>query len=183
MDYNKIKCYKEEIDGFNCRLYLKKEGLRPLIVIGLNPSTADETRSDATMRKIMGFIEKWDERTSHHFDSFIMLNLYPLIETSPTGLNLNHKLNTLLHERNMETIIMFLDKYPGAEVLLCYGDSIESVKWLKICRDEVLKLLACYKDISLITLGNLTNLKNPRHPCRLSYSTDPMPFHNPFKEG
>ena len=83
MNYNNIICKKEEIDGLSCRLFLKKEGERPLIIIGLNPSTADEHSPDATMRKIMKFIEKWDERTSYHFDSFIMLNLYPLIETSP----------------------------------------------------------------------------------------------------
>ena len=142
MDYNYIKCCKEVIDALNCRLYLKKEGERPLIVIGLNPSKADETKSDATIRKIMGFIEKWDERTSYHFDSFIMLNLYPIIETSPSLLNANHKFNSLLHVRNMEIISKFLYKYPAAEILLCYGDSIESVKWLKSCRDEILKLLA-----------------------------------------
>ena len=64
---------------------------------------------------------------------------------------------------------MFLDKYSGAEVLLCYGDSIESVKWLKSCRGEILKLLAQYKDISLFTVGELTKMKNPRHPCRLHF--------------
>ena len=64
---------------------------------------------------------------------------------------------------------MFLDKYSGAEVLLCYGDSIESMKWLKSCRDDILKLLAQYKDISLFTVGELTKMKNPRHPCRLHF--------------
>ena len=152
------------------------------MVIGLNPSIADDSTSDATMRKIMKFIEKWDERTSYHFDSFIMLNLYPLIETSPDLLKVNHKFNPLLHARNIEIITMFLDKYANTEVLLCYGDSIESVKWLKNCRDEVLELLAKYKDISLITFGELTRMNNPRHPCRLSYSIDPKPFPNPFVE-
>ncbi|MBD5196873.1 MAG: DUF1643 domain-containing protein [Bacteroidales bacterium] len=182
MDYNNVTCKKEEIDGHWCRLFLKKEGDRPLIIIGLNPSKADRISPDATMRKIMKFIEKWDERTSHHFDSFIMLNLYPLIETSPALLNANHKFNSLLHIRNMEIISMFLEKYSGAEVLLCYGDSIESVKWLKSCRDEILKLLAQHNDISLYTVGKLTKMKNPRHPCRLAYSTNPELYHNPFKE-
>ncbi|MDE5555298.1 MAG: DUF1643 domain-containing protein [Muribaculaceae bacterium] len=180
MDYTNIKCCKEEIDGLICRLFLKKEGEKPLILIGLNPSTADETTSDATMRKILGFIEKWDERTTHHFDSFIMLNLYPLIETSPAVLNARHEFNPLLHSRNLAIITMFLEKYSRAEVLLCYGDSIETVKWLKGCRDEILKLLAHYKDITVFTLGKMTNMKNPRHPCRLSYSTNPEPFSNPF---
>ena len=181
MDYNNIKCCKEKIDGYNCRLYLKKEGERPLIVIGLNPSKADETKADATMRKIMGFIGKWNERTNYHFDSFIMLNLYPLIETSPADLNARHKFNSILHSRNIETITMFLDKYSDASILLCYGDSIESVKWLADCRNDVLKLLAKYKGVSLLSFGSLTKMNNPRHPCRLAYSIDPEYFHNPFK--
>ena len=64
---------------------------------------------------------------------------------------------------------MFLDKYSGAEVLLCYGDSIESVKWLKSCRGEILKLLAQYKDISFFPVGELTKMKDPLHPCRLHF--------------
>ena len=182
MEYKNIKCLAEEVDGFKCRFYLKKDGENPLIIIGLNPSTADETTPDATIRKIMGFINQWNERSSYNFDGFIMLNLYPLRETSPQRLNAKYRFNIVLHERNMETISLILDTHPNASLLLCYGDSIESVAWLKECRDELLKLLVKYEDISLFTLGDMTVRKNPRHPCRLAYSTDLHPYHNPFKD-
>ena len=182
MEYKDVKCLAEVVNGFNCRFYLKKEGNRPLIVIGLNPSTADETNSDATMRKIIGFINNWNERSSYNFDGFIMLNLYPLRETSPEVLNQNHEFNPALHARNMEVISMILDNHTNAEILLCYGDSIESVKWLKDCRDDILKLIARHEGCSLFTLGDLTNMKNPRHPCRLAYTTDLKRYSNPFKD-
>lgn len=182
MEYKDVKCLAEVVNGSNCRFFLKKEGDRPLIVIGLNPSTADKTNSDATMRKIIGFINNWNERSSFNFDGFIMLNLYPLRETSPEVLNKRHKFNPVLHARNMEVISMILASHPNAEILLCYGDSIESVRWLKDCRDDILKLIARQEGCSLFTLGDLTNMKNPRHPCRLPYTTDLKRYSNPFKD-
>lgn len=181
MEYKDIKCLAEDINSMKCRFYLKKEGNRPLIVVGLNPSTADETTPDATMRKIIGFINNWNDRFSYNFDGFIMLNLYPLRETSPVVLNRTHEFNPVLHARNMEVISMILETHPHAEILLCYGDSIETVRWLKDCRDEILELIANYEGCSLFTLGGLTNMKNPCHPCRLAYSTNLEPFDNPFR--
>ena len=180
MEYKDVECLAENLNGFKCRFYLKKDGENPLIVIGLNPSTADETTPDATMRKVIGFINKWNERSSYNFDSFIMLNLYPLRETSPDVLNQTHEFNAILHERNMEIISDTLNQHPNAKILLCYGDSIESVRWLKYCRDEILKLMVRHEGCSLFSLGNLTNMKNPRHPSRLAYSIDMQPYLNPF---
>lgn len=180
MEYKDVKCLAEDVNGLKCRFYLKKEGDRPLIVIGLNPSTADETSPDATMRKIIGFINKWNDRSSYNFDGFIMLNLYPLRETSPKVLNQTHQFNPTLHERNMEIISDTLKHHPNAKILLCYGDSIESVKWLKDCRDDLLKLMVKHESCSLFSLGDLTNMKNPRHPSRLAYSIDMQPYLNPF---
>lgn len=179
MDYSGIQCVAENIDGLKCRFLLQKEGNNPLIVIGLNPSTADESTPDATMRKIIGFIKEWNERNLRDYDSFIMLNLYPLRETSPAELN-KHHFNENLHARNLEIISYTLDEYSTSDILMCYGDAIEMVPWLKYCRDEILKILAKYSQHRLLCLGKLTQKGNPRHPCRLSYKTDLTGFDNPF---
>ena len=182
MDYNNIKCIARKIEGCNCRLLLGKGGYKPLVVIGLNPSTADENIPDVTMRKIMGFISTWNKSGDKDYDSFIMLNLYPQRETSPMELNKKSPtINENIHNRNMEMISNTLVSYPKADVLLCYGDSIEIIPWMKKCRDEVLKLLAQYSEVSLYCLGKLTIRKNPRHPCRLGYNTKLSSFHNPFR--
>lgn len=181
MDYTEIECINENIEGYECRLLLRKEGSNPLIVIGLNPSTADESTPDATMRKIMGFISTWNKSGIRDYDSFIMLNLYPQRETSPLELNKKSPaINEIIHSRNMEMISTLLVNYPKVDLLLCYGDSIEIIPWMKKCRDEILKLLAQYPKVSLHCLGGLTSKKNPRHPCRLAYKTKLNQFQNPF---
>lgn len=181
MDYTEIECINEKIEGYECRLLLRKEGHNPLIVIGLNPSTADESTPDATMRKIMGFISTWNKSGIRDYDSFIMLNLYPQRETSPRELNKKSPdINEIIHCRNVEMISSVLSNYPKADLLLCYGDSIEIIPWMKKCRDAVLKLLTQYPEVSLHCLGCLTSKKNPRHPCRLAYKTELMPFLNSF---
>lgn len=181
MDYTNVKCIKENIEGHDCRLLLRKEGSDPLIVIGLNPSTADENSPDATMRKIMGFISTWNKSGVPKHDSFIMLNIYPQIEKSPRELNKKSPaMNEIIHNRNIEMISTILDNYPKSNIMLCYGDSIDIIPWMKNCRDEVLKLLTHYPEVSLYSLGGLTIRKNPRHPCRLAFKTELIPFHNPF---
>lgn len=51
------------------RFVLEQPGEKMLLVVGLNPSTADETHPDLTMHKVMGFAE------GGGYDGFAMLNL------------------------------------------------------------------------------------------------------------
>lgn len=51
-----------------------------LVVIGLNPSTADETKDDPTIRRCVGFAKSWG------FNSLFMLNLFALRSTDPNAL-------------------------------------------------------------------------------------------------
>ncbi len=63
MKYNITKMVGDEC----VRYSLTNKGVNPLIVIGINPSTADKDKPDATMRRVMGFAERYG------FDSFVML--------------------------------------------------------------------------------------------------------------
>ena len=62
-----IKIYSNGPDN-KSRFTLGTTGKNPLCVIGLNPSTADETTPDLTIKKVMIFAEQ------SGFDSFIMFN-------------------------------------------------------------------------------------------------------------
>lgn len=55
----------------------KEKALNPLIIIALNPSTADEKLPDDTMKRVVPYME------INGFDGFVMLNLYPLRSTNP----------------------------------------------------------------------------------------------------
>ncbi len=56
------------------------KGLPTVMFIGLNPSTADETVDDPTIRRCIGFAINWG------YGSLIMTNLFGLRSTDPRGL-------------------------------------------------------------------------------------------------
>lgn len=51
-----------------------------LMVIGLNPSTADETRDDPTIRRCVGFAKAWG------YDALCMTNLFAWRDTKPANM-------------------------------------------------------------------------------------------------
>ena len=53
---------------------------RYLMVIGLNPSTADETQDDPTIRRCVGFAERWG------FGALCMTNLFAWRDTLPENM-------------------------------------------------------------------------------------------------
>lgn len=55
-------------------------GLGTLNVIGLNPSTADETQDDPTIRRCIGYAKRW------RFGRLVMTNLFALRSTYPAAL-------------------------------------------------------------------------------------------------
>lgn len=52
-------------------------GRPPMVVIGLNPSTADETADDPTIRRCVGFARSWA------CGGLVMLNLFAVRATDP----------------------------------------------------------------------------------------------------
>jgi hypothetical protein len=56
------------------------DAFAPVVFIGLNPSSADETVDDATIRRCVGFAKAWG------YGGLVMLNLFALRSTDPARL-------------------------------------------------------------------------------------------------
>ena len=141
-------------DG-NVRFALGKSGKKPLVIIGVNPSTADAYESDPTITKVEKLASAWD------YDGFLMLNLYPVRESNPK--NLVGEFDVGLASINSEIVGMLLKEQKPPVIWAAWGNAINLNKEFVVCLKD---LAAALKDQNPIWLqcGNLTDEMNPRHP-------------------
>ena len=147
-------------DNDTVRYVLRKDGDRPLIVVGLNPSTANEAKADATMTRVMGLAER------NGFDGFVMLNLYPQRTTNPAGLD--REMNDSLHQENLRQIKEALKDINEPTVLLAFGNNIGLRPYLRTCLRDIVATIAD-RQPRYVQIGTPTNWGNPRHPSRAGY--------------
>ena len=152
MEYRHISMIGDD----KVRYVLKKAGSHPLFVLGVNPSTADEVKSDRTITRVCGFADRLG------FDSFVMLNVYPL--RTPKIEELPAEVDFSLHKQNISHIVEEISKIENPSILVAYGNSISKKKYLRLCLKDILKELTQLKGAKFIQLGDLTNEGNPRHP-------------------
>ena len=143
------------------RYILGKNGERKIIVIGLNPSTATQEKSDTTVAKVH------QTAVNFGFDGFVMANLYPLRSTCPDNLPDKAKCNAL--KRNIEALIECAETEENPLFWAAWGVHIAIRRYLfdslHGLNKEIQKLNG-----SWVCYGNLTQSGHPRHPCRLSYN-------------
>jgi hypothetical protein len=87
--------YSNSPDNKN-RYILGEKGNNPLIVIGVNPSTAEPGNLDPTLRQVKA------RALSLGYDSWIMINLSAQRATDPD--DMNPELNFNNHKTNLEEI-------------------------------------------------------------------------------
>jgi hypothetical protein len=132
------------------------ETLPALVVIGLNPSTADETQDDPTIRKCIKFAKTWG------FGGLVMLNLYAYRSTDPKGLK---KAKDPVGPANDATI---LERTEGRQVLCAWGTHGTYLnRDLKVKRMLAGRNLVCLKQ---------TKDGHPQHPLYLKDSTQPISY-------
>ena len=158
IDYNDVKM---DAKGDGVRFSLVRKGKRMLYVFGVNPSTATDTKSDPTMRKVIRFAEL------NGFDGFAMMNLYPLRSTNPYALPKN--IDKELHHQNLEKIKRIICSDEKPIVLLSFGNSICAAPYLKDCLRDIVSLLLPFGP-QWKQIGAPTKWGNPRHPSRAAYS-------------
>jgi len=149
------------------RFILGKDGHRMLFVIGLNPSTATQEKSDATVAKVEKVAIK------NGFDGFVMANLYPLRSTKPRALP-EHADPNLLSE-NRKAVCELAKKKEGPVFWAAWGVHITLRPYL------FASLGRLAAEVSRIggrweNFGSLCKGEHPRHPSRLSYDWVFSPF-------
>ena len=142
------------------RYVLGTRGKKPLICIGINPSTAAPDALDNTLKSVERIAE------GNGFDSFIMFNVYAQRATRPD--DMEKELNPVLHRENMKAFDYILSLSEGAPAIwAAWGTIIEKRDYLRSC---VLDMIAIGKNYSAnwFTAGARSKVKgHPHHPLYL----------------
>ena len=143
------------------RLYLWRRWNKQgpwLMFIGLNPSTADERLNDPTVRRCIGFAEKWG------YGGIFMCNVFTLVSTDPKKLNVETPIamGAGLAMREIRS------RCRGA--VAGWGNLITQVRQGEE-RVERIK-----RELSPLQCLGLTKLGHPKHPLYLPYSVELTTF-------
>ena len=117
----------------------------------MNPSTADETVDDPTVKKEIGFSQRWG------YGKYIKTNVTPYRSTNPN--NIDYK---SLNEFAYENLITILDWARCVDcVVACWGNNEGLKEWA----DQVYRALIIQKT-EIFCLGKNNN-GSPKHPLYL----------------
>jgi len=141
------------------------ESLAPIVWVMLNPSSADATKDDPTVRRCVRFAADWGH------GGIIVVNLFARRATNPDELARHRKGDALEDDKNNQAImhvawgrrvICAWGAHPAARLRGLYGPRHEEV-------------LALFKGRKLECLG-VTKGGQPRHPLYVPATTKPVPF-------
>jgi hypothetical protein len=142
------------------RYILGTRGKRPLICVGINPSTAAPDALDNTLKSV--------ERVALHngFDSFIMFNVYAQRATNPDDMEESY--NQALHRENMRAFAyaLSLDEAGAPAVWAAWGTIIEKRDYLPECVREMIEIGNSY-GARWYCAGKRSKKGHPHHPLYL----------------
>ena len=155
--------------NFYCdyRYILGTRGKKPLICIGINPSTAKPGDLDNTLKSV--------ERIAlgNGFDSFIMFNVYAQRATDPDSME--KQCNIKLHGENMKAFEYILSISEQPAVWAAWGTIIEKRDYLPQCLMDMLRLGECY-NAQWYCAGAVSKKGHPHHPLYLRKDEKLRPF-------
>jgi hypothetical protein len=149
------------------RFLLGKKGVNPLFVIGLNPSTADHLKLDPTAQSIN------QVALNSGFDSWIILNLYPLRSTDPY--ELPDSMDSQIHQQNLNSIREIIQTTGNPVIWAAWGNGIEIRSYMLQCLRDIYRISSDY-NCSWLSFGDITQKGHPRHPLYLNSETEPKLF-------
>ena len=150
------------------RYILGTVGKKPLITIGINPSTAEPDNLDNTLKSV--------ERIAlgNGFDSFIMFNVYAQRATNPD--HMDAELNPALHRENMLAFRWVLEHAGDSPaVWAAWGTIIEKRDYLPRCVRDMVKAGQEF-GASWYCAGAISKKGHPHHPLYLRKDEKVRPF-------
>jgi hypothetical protein len=161
------------------RYILGTEGTNPLLVFGINPSTATPGNLDNTVERVAAITP----RLGH--DSWIMLNVYPQRATNPDDVDAS--LVQQIHDKNVEVIAGVI-KDAGQDVchiIAAWGDIIAKRGYLTGCLRDIARAITAVRGKQIIwhSFGETEKLHNPRHPLYVKADDMVQAFQQTFDLG
>ena len=148
------------------RYVLGRPGARPLVCIGINPSTAQPGALDPTLKSV--------ERhaLANHFDGWIMFNVYPQRATDPN--DMDRQFDPDLHAENLRWLDAVLTQTQPT-MWAAWGTLIEKRGYLPgLMQDMVAHTRA--RQAPWVTFGPRSKKGHPHHPLYLRTDAAPEPF-------
>ena len=149
------------------RYILGTRGKKPLICIGINPSTAEPDHLDNTLKSV--------ERIArgNGFDSFIMFNVYAQRATKPD--DMERQCNFALHQENMKAFRYVLSISERPTVWAGWGAIIEKRNYLASCVRDMVCIGQEY-GASWYCAGAISKKGHPHHPLYVRKDEKLKPF-------
>ena len=150
------------------RYILGTVGKRPLITIGINPSTAAPDALDNTLKSVQRIA------LGNGFDSSIMFNVYAQRATNPD--QMDREFNEPLHRENMNAFRWVLERSGEHPALwAAWGTIIEKRPYLKQCLADMMELGRQFGAV-WYQAGKPSVKGHPHHPLYLKKDSVLDPF-------
>ena len=149
------------------RYILGTRGKKPLICIGINPSTAKPEDLDNTLKSV--------ERIAlgNGFDSFIMFNVYAQRATDPDTMEM--QCNAQLHKENMQAFSYVLSISEKPVVWAAWGTILEKRDYLSACLMDMVQIGQSF-GAQWVCAGKCSKKGHPHHPLYLRKDEKICPF-------
>ena len=141
------------------RYILGTRGKKPLICIGINPSTAEPGNLDPTLKSV--------ERIAlgNGFDSFLMFNVYAQRATRPK--DMEKSCNECLHRENMRAFDYILRLSEAPVVWAAWGTIITQRDYLSSCLADMIAIGEQHAARWVSAGARSKNGGHPHHPLYL----------------
>ena len=157
-----VPCRYEEY-----RYLLGTRGARPLICLGINPSTARPDALDPTLQSAQRIT------LNNGYDAFIMLNVYAQRATRPE--DMERTFNPALHRENLAALDYALSLQPSPVIWAAWGTLIEKRPYLWDCLRDIARL-AQARGAAWVCCGRRSKAGHPHHPLYLRKDEPLVPF-------